>query len=224
MRRRLSSGEGDLTDKHQTDGKARPRTQAERSRQMRERIITAFISCIEKYGLAETSVSQITKEAGITRGAYLHHFKAKHLIYKDAALRLVSDSFRKVSNIPVHPDGPAADLKQVLHCIWEDVVISPEGRAFSELMQAARTDELVAQYMRRPALRALRIFGYVAKRRFPFRAGSKMKTNDFLRMTQWTLRGMAADTALVYQADFFHRQIDLLVDDIADELETGAPI
>lgn len=199
-----------------------PRTQAERSRQMRERIITAFISCIEKYGLADTSVSQITKEAGITRGAYLHHYKAKHLIYKDAALRLVTNAFKKVSDIPVHPDGPAADLKQVLRRIWEEVVIAPEGRAFSELMQAARTDEMVAQYLRRPAFRALRLFGYVAKRRFPFKPGSRIQTNDFLRMTQWTLRGMAADTALAYQADFFHRQIDLLVEDIAKELESGA--
>lgn len=211
-----------MTFDQETERNDRPRTQAERSRQMRERIITAFISCIEKYGLADASVSQIIKEAGITRGAYLHHYKAKHLIYKDAALRLVSDSFRKVSDIPVHPDGPAADLKQVLRRIWDDVVISSEGRAFAELMQAARTDEIVAQYMRRPVFRALRIFGYVAKRRFPFREDSRIKTNDFLRMTQWTLRGMAADTALVYQADFFHRQIDLLVDDIADQLETGA--
>lgn len=213
-----------MTFDQETERNDRPRTQAERSRQMRERIITAFISCIEKYGLADASVSQIIKEAGITRGAYLHHYKAKHLIYKDAALRLVSDSFRKVSEIPVHPDGPAADLKQVLRRIWDDVVISSEGRAFAELMQAARTDEIVAQYMRRPVFRALRIFGYVAKRRFPFREDSWIKTNDFLRMTQWTLRGMAADTALVYQADFFHRQIDLLVDDIADQLETGARV
>lgn len=210
-----------MTDSEKTKDSPRPRSQAERSRQMRERIISAFISCIEKYGLAETSVSQITKEAGITRGAYLHHFKAKHLIYKDAALRLVSDSFRKVSDVKVHPDGPAADLKHVLHIIWDEIITAPEGRAFAELMQAARTDELVAQYLRRPAFRALRIFGYVAKRRFPFREDSHIKTNDFVRMTQWTLRGMAADTALVYQADFFHRQIDLLVDDIADELQTG---
>lgn len=210
-----------MTDTDETRETPKPRTQAERSRQMRERIITAFISCIEKYGLADTSVSQITKEAGITRGAYLHHFKAKHLIYKDAALRLVSDAFRKVSDIPVHRDGPAADMKHVLREIWEEVIIAPEGRAFAELMQAARTDEMVAQYLRRPAFRALRIFGYVAKRRFPFREGSRIQTNDFIRMTQWTMRGMAADTALVYQADFFHRQIDLLVDDIAEELATS---
>ncbi|MEL6414619.1 MAG: TetR/AcrR family transcriptional regulator [Pseudomonadota bacterium] len=211
-----------MTNSGAANADLKPKTRAERSREMRERIITAFISCIEKYGLADSSVGQIINEAGISRGAFLHHYKAKHLIYKDAALRLVTDAFLKVSDIPVHPDGPADDMKRVLRTIWEEVITAPEGRAFSELMQAARTDELVAQYLRRPAFRALRLFGYAAKRRFPFKKNSSVKTSDFLRMTQWTLRGMAADTALAYQPDFFHRQIDLLVDDIAEELEVGA--
>ena len=211
-----------MTGEDRLESTLRPRTQADRSRQTRERVVTAFIVCIEKYGLADASVSRITEEAGVSRGAYLHHFRSKHLIYKAAALKLVSDAFLKLSHIPFHPDGPEADLRHVLRRVWDDVVTEKEGRAFAELMQAARTDQVVAQYLRRPALRALRIFGWAARRRFPFRTDSQIKTNDFVRIAQWTLRGMAADTALVYQPDFFHRQIDILVDAVAEELDTGA--
>ncbi|MEM1391063.1 MAG: TetR/AcrR family transcriptional regulator [Pseudomonadota bacterium] len=196
----------------QTVGESKGRrTQAARSEEMRERIVAAFITCIEKYGLSEASVSRITQEAGVSRGAYLHHFRAKHMIYKAAALRLVTRAFRKLSSIEGDPTNPKEDLRLILRALWDDFVIAPEGLAFVELMQAGRTDEVVAQYLRRPAFRVLRLFTWAARRRYRLKPDTPYTNADMVRMILWTLRGMSADRALVLQADFFDHQIDTIV-------------
>lgn len=204
------------------DGEGR-RSQESRSRAMRERLVTAAIKCIETHGYAGASVSRIIEEAGVSRGAYLHHFKAKHLIYKAVALRLVSDVFRRLGELQPHEGSTKEDLRAVLHTLWDDVVTGPEGRVFSELMQAARTDEVVAQHLRRPAFRALRIFGWGAMRRFPVAESSSLTSLDVVRLAQWTLRGMALDTALTLDPKFFHRQIDLFIDMLSPHLPDGQP-
>lgn len=200
------------------------RTQAERSRDMRDRIVAAFITCIEKYGLPEASVSRITDEAGVSRGAYLHHFRAKHLIYKAAALRLVSEAFRKLGTVEGHPTDPKEDLRLILRSVWDDVITSREGLAFVELMQAGRTDEVVAQYLRRPAFRFLRLFNWAARRRYRLKPDAPFTSADMVRMLLWTLRGMSADKALVLQPDYFYNQIDRIVELYAPSLELEARV
>lgn len=194
------------------------RSQEARSRAMRARLVTAAIACIETHGYAGASVSRIIEEAGVSRGAYLHHFKAKHLIYKAVALRLVSDVFRRLGDLDTDEASTVEDLRSLLHTLWDDVVTGPEGRVFSELMQAARTDEVVAQHLRRPAFRALRIFGWAAMRRFPVATDSVLTSLDVVRLAQWTLRGMALDTALSLDPRFFHGQIDLFIDVLSPHL------
>ena len=56
---------------------AQRRTQEQRSDAMRERIIQAVLTCLEKDGFAGTTVSRIINIAGVSRGAPLHHFSSK---------------------------------------------------------------------------------------------------------------------------------------------------
>ena len=51
------------------------RTQQERSRSTRAALLKAAVRCILRLGYAETTTSEIAKEAGLTRGAVQHHFK-----------------------------------------------------------------------------------------------------------------------------------------------------
>ncbi|MEL7232693.1 MAG: hypothetical protein AAGJ85_09315, partial [Pseudomonadota bacterium] len=154
-----------------------------------------------------------------SRGAYLHHFRAKHMIYKAAALRLVSEGFRKLAQVEARPESPKEDLRIILRHVWDDIITGPEGLAFVELMQAGRTDEVVAQYLRRPAFRFLRLFTWAARRRYRLKPDAPYTSADMVRMILWTLRGMSADKALVLQADYFYKQIDILVEIYAPSLE-----
>jgi len=93
-----------------------------------------------------------------------------------------------------------------------------EGKVYLELLQAARTDQIIALHMRRPALRALRIFGWAARRTIVVHSDSALSPSDIVRLAQWLLRGMSLDMPLARDPNFFHSQIDLFVDLVATQL------
>ncbi|WP_394693578.1 TetR family transcriptional regulator [Hyphobacterium sp.] len=47
----------------------------DRSVDTRERLLRAAIDCFSKFGVGATNTTIISEAAGVTRGAYLHHFK-----------------------------------------------------------------------------------------------------------------------------------------------------
>src|SRR6202000_1101745 len=53
------------------------RTQAERSEHTRAQLFEATIECLLDLGYAGTSVNEICKRAGLSRGAQQHHFATK---------------------------------------------------------------------------------------------------------------------------------------------------
>lgn len=58
-------------------GPVRRRTQAERSEETRTRILKAAANLIRKRGYARFRTAEVAKEAGLSRGAQLHHFPTK---------------------------------------------------------------------------------------------------------------------------------------------------
>src|SRR6266850_865934 len=56
---------------------ARHRTQAERSEETRTRILKAAANLIRKRGYSRFRTAEVAKEAGLSRGAQLHHFPTK---------------------------------------------------------------------------------------------------------------------------------------------------
>lgn len=59
---------------------ARRRTQAERSEETRTRILKAAANLIRKRGYARFRTAEVAEEAGLSRGAQLHHFPTKDLL------------------------------------------------------------------------------------------------------------------------------------------------
>src|SRR3989337_1785880 len=51
--------------------------QEERSRAMRQRLLEATIECLGERGWAGTSTTLVSRRAGVSRGAQLHHFPTK---------------------------------------------------------------------------------------------------------------------------------------------------
>ncbi len=196
------------------------RTQEARSRAMRARLVSAAIESLEHDGFAGASVTRIIETAGVSRGAYLHHFRTKQLIYKAVADEIVHRVFRRLAaSPPAHSAKPSERLRLLLHTIWEEVINGPEGRVYAELMQAARTDEIVAQHLRGPAFRALRIFGRAVARQFPTKQQTGLDSRDIVRLAQWFLRGMVLDAALSLDPKFFGQQIDLFADAMTPHLD-----
>ncbi|MEL6859078.1 MAG: TetR/AcrR family transcriptional regulator [Pseudomonadota bacterium] len=184
----------------------------------RRQIIDGAISAMDRYGFTGATVSKITEEAGVSRGAYLHHFETKHALYEQVAIVIVDELFQRFAQAWPEQSRSEPELRQVLHDAWDQAFMRAEGKVYLELLHAARTDEIIAQHMRRPALRALRIFGWAARRRIAVRPEGSLSSSDIVRLTQWFLRGMSLDVSLARDPKFFHTQIDLLVELIATQL------
>ena len=62
--------------------------QSLKSAQTRARVIEATIRCIVKVGYANTTTPQVAAEAGLSRGAMLHHFENGAAVIKAAIVEL----------------------------------------------------------------------------------------------------------------------------------------
>ncbi|HEX2794729.1 MAG TPA: TetR/AcrR family transcriptional regulator, partial [Croceicoccus sp.] len=49
--------------------------QAAKAAQTRKRLIDATVRCLVKYGYAKTTTPRVATEAGLSRGAMMHHYE-----------------------------------------------------------------------------------------------------------------------------------------------------
>ena len=66
----------------------------QRSEETRSRILEAAIKLFSNHGYNKASVDDICKEAGISKGAFYHHFKSKQALF----LALLDDWLRYIDN------------------------------------------------------------------------------------------------------------------------------
>jgi AcrR family transcriptional regulator len=124
------------------------RTQAERSAAMRQRLLDATVECLVTYGYAGTTTHRVAELAGVTRGAQIHHFRAKEDLVVAAIEHLAQQrakaTIREVGRIRDSPDPATA----VLDFLWE-LHQGPIFVATLELWMASRTDPTLAHHVQR---------------------------------------------------------------------------
>lgn len=124
------------------------RTQAERSAAMRQRLLDATIDCLVTYGYAGTTTHRIAQRAGVTRGAQIHHFRAKEDLVVAAIEHLAQQRVQKaigdLDMIRENPDTATA----ILDFLWS-LHQGPVFVATIELWIASRTDKVLAAQIER---------------------------------------------------------------------------
>ena len=113
--------------------------QQERTRAMRQRLLDACVDCLVERGWSGTSTTLVSRRAGVSRGAQLHHFPTKNDLVVAAVTHLSEVRGRELA--------AAADLlppgrrhtRAVLEMLAEHFT-SPVFTAALELWVAARTD------------------------------------------------------------------------------------
>lgn len=123
-----------------SNGLATRVTQEERTRAMRQRLLEATVECLVDAGFNGTSTTLVSKVAGVSRGAQLHHFPTKNDLVV-AAVRHIAQQRREefAQASPELPIG-AGRTRAVLD-VMAEYVTSPFFTAALELWVAARSDE-----------------------------------------------------------------------------------
>lgn len=95
-----------------TSEKRKRRTQAERSSETQERVTVAAIEVLRRKGYAGFRVTDVTEEAGVSRGAQSHHFPSKMDLVLAVFLRVFDQateaSRSRISNVKPDDDVVAA--------------------------------------------------------------------------------------------------------------------
>ncbi|MBK1788654.1 TetR/AcrR family transcriptional regulator [Prauserella cavernicola] len=129
------------------------RTQAQRREQTRAALLDATIDCLVELGYPRTSMQEICARAGVSKGAFQHHFAAKTELMAAAVehltLKLKEQRAPEIDRLPEGPERVAA----AVDLLWESYS-GTLATAAMELWIAARTDGELRAAMR-PVDRAL---------------------------------------------------------------------
>jgi AcrR family transcriptional regulator len=132
---------GDTVDRRTSGGDAPARVpQEERSRAMRQRLLEATIECLVERGWSGTSTTLVSRRAGVSRGAQLHHFPTKADLVVAAVEHMGSrrseQLFERAATLP----HGSRRTRAVLDLLAEHFT-GPLFTAALELWVAARSDE-----------------------------------------------------------------------------------
>lgn len=164
------------------------RTQAERSREMRARLIQAAIDSLIEQGHARTTAVEVCKRAGVTRGALHHHF--------DDLAALLAAAMSEAYDRYFVPREEAAlgSLEAWVDRAWSRLQ-RPQFKAVIEVWLAARNQPELEPGLRPAIEKYQRLFSIdgnaVLRKRFK---GSR-KMQAFYRLAAETMIGLALGRA-----------------------------
>lgn len=135
-----------------TTSSSSSRTQAERSARTRIQLIEAAIGCLVERGYAGTTTVEICSRAGLTRGAYNHHYDSLAALLSD-----VLDHLAERLAEGALGGGHDPSLEGLLRRGWS-VMRQLEFRAVLELWLACRNDPDLGQQLEPAVLRLSALF------------------------------------------------------------------
>jgi AcrR family transcriptional regulator len=117
------------------------RSQADRSRETRRKLMEATVECLVERGWAGTTTIVVAERAGVSRGAQLHHFRTRGELVAAAVEHLGVESVLHLKERARQVDGssPGDRITAVVELI-ADFYASDLFTAALELWVAARTD------------------------------------------------------------------------------------
>lgn len=168
------------------------RSQSERSAETQGLIMQATLECILQKGIRETSTVDVAKQAGVSRGALLHHYPTKESLMHAALERLLSDEITNVQQIASDVNEGKIDFDTFLQAMWEHFA----GDLFMitlEYLTTARTDQAIRDVLTPLAAHYNESMEQIWEQLIDHTESSKER-RIALNATLCMLRGMAAQS------------------------------
>jgi TetR/AcrR family transcriptional repressor of nem operon len=174
----------------------RPTKQNPERGDARTRLLEAARDVIRSKGFAATTVDDLCKAAGVTKGAFFHHFENKEALGVAAAAYWAETTSAFFADAPYH--GHDDPLDRLLgYVAFRKEIIEGELAAFTCLV-GTMTQEVYGSH---PAIReacAASIFGHAATLEPDIEAAMKARGIK----ADWTPASLAAHTQAVLQGAF----------------------
>ena len=136
-----------------------------RSLETQERILTAANTLFSSNGYEKTGVSQICQAAGVSKGAFYHHFPSKHNIF----MTLLQQWLEKLDKIFLAIETTSEDVPAAIHAMaasTDMILTESQGQLslFLEFWEKSIRDEKVWEETKEPFLKYLRYFSLLIKK------------------------------------------------------------
>lgn len=167
-----------------------PTLQSLKSAQTRAKLIQATIRCIVKLGYSNTTTPQVAAEAGLSRGAMLHHFENGAALIKASIVELHEKrlrAFRRAADTREH------DTAKLVRTYWKQLQ-KPAFVAFHELALAARSDSDLAGILQPLQVEFRERFNQQAVSLFPEWGADRQRFDLAMALSQTMLEGMAVQS------------------------------
>jgi AcrR family transcriptional regulator len=161
--------------------------QAVRSANTRARLLEATIRCLVRHGYSGTTTPKVAIEAGLSRGAMLHHFPTGSSLMQATVAELNEKRLRAFRRAV---DNRREDVRTLVRTYWKQL-LSPTFTAFLELAIAARTDKALAQIVEPAQIEFRKRWHDLAIELFPEWQRNRDRFRLALALAQNTLEGMA---------------------------------
>lgn len=181
------------------------RTQAERTAETRRELVDAAVRVIHRLGYGGASTALIAEEAGVSRGAILHHFGTRAVLMAE----VIRDVFEKERqeydrlDAEAHLGHRIADWPAMLWAVFS----RPSGLAVLEILQAARSDPELSELVKstQQAVEELALTGIQSS----YGAPLDTRSIDRMRLLVWAVRGLSIAQVLVKDPEEIGRSVDL---------------
>lgn len=181
--------------------------QQQRSEATQRKLMEATIECLAVHGYAGTSMERVVAQAGVSRGAQVHHFPAKTLLLQSSFRWMLDQLIEDLQSRTRQIAQRRQDPREVFRYLWRDYFA---GRLFAvtmELIAASRTDEEL-----RSALAPVseRFHGQVDEC-FALLCSDEIPERRLLmavNLTMALLRGMGVQTVLFDRPGYFQEMLD----------------
>ncbi len=122
--------------------KRQRRTQQERRESTRTALLDATVHCLGRDGYAQTSISAIVEQAGVSRGALLHHYPTKNELVANAIVHFYRQRLQRFEAQLLGADTDKLSLEDRLRVLKDDFETWYDTAL--EIEVAMRTNEEIA--------------------------------------------------------------------------------
>jgi AcrR family transcriptional regulator len=171
----------------------RRRTQAERSEETRARILKAAANLIRKRGYARFRTAEVAAEAGLSRGAQLHHFPTKDSLVV-ATLAYVFDQAQAISRRRASAANRPLDLIEAIIADAREFFFSEHFMVAIDIVLSTSTDQSVRKQILDISRKARRPVETAWTEALAFHGVPMPLASDIVALTLSLVRGMALRT------------------------------
>lgn len=172
------------------------KTQQQRRTEMRARLIEATLTCLEKWGYHGSSLTRILEAAGVSRGAWRHHFATKNDLVAAAAEYALKRTVALTRSLARNLSPEQLDLDRLFDFIWNNFYTGRHRAVWLEFNVACRTETCLRQCLT-PVLEEFHAeIERVWEEHFTTAEYTKIPVAAFITLTINVFRGMAVQSII----------------------------